>query len=145
MGKQNKSLQICFSSPPSQMSLEAQVRKIIVTATKLNVQGHGHYGDQAARRPHILCSISDRSFGDLAKAARLFMASHHKPKQRNLKCTLLSCSPISYSLAEMKERDFSTPTSGIGPFDSPPIVTCISQFLPCRRKRFWGQLNNSKG
>ena len=33
-------------------------------------QGHHHNGDQAAWRPHILCSICIHSFGVLAKAVR---------------------------------------------------------------------------
>ena len=38
-------------------------------------QGHHHSGDEAARRPHILCSICDHSLGALAKAVRLFNQS----------------------------------------------------------------------
>ena len=40
-------------------------------------QGHHHYGDQAARRPHILCSICLHSFGALVKAERLFITLLH--------------------------------------------------------------------
>ena len=37
-------------------------------------QGHHHNGDQAARQPHILCSICFQAFEALAKAVRLFKA-----------------------------------------------------------------------
>ena len=40
-------------------------------------QGHHHNEDQAARRPHILCSICADSVGPSAKAVRLFIASFH--------------------------------------------------------------------
>ena len=47
----------------------------IVLDTFPTQQGHHHNGDQAAQRPHILCSICVHSFGALAKAVRLLTVS----------------------------------------------------------------------
>ena len=58
-------------------------------------QGHHHNDDQAARRPHILCSICVHSFGALAKAVHCVLykaAQRHKFRAR--KCLIKSCSPI---------------------------------------------------
>ena len=42
--------------------------------SKNSLQGHHHNGDQAARRPHIMCSICVISLGALTTAIRLFKA-----------------------------------------------------------------------
>ena len=49
-------------------------------------KGHHHNGDRAAGRPHILCSICVHSFGDLAKAVRLFKASPQSQEMSNQTC-----------------------------------------------------------
>ena len=45
---------------------------MLITATIKKKQGCRNNDDQAARRPHILCSICAHSFGSLAKHVRLF-------------------------------------------------------------------------
>ena len=51
-------------------------------------KGHHYNGDRAARRPHLLFSIRFHSFGAVAKAVRLFIASLHSqpmyPKMRSI-------------------------------------------------------------
>ena len=64
-------------------------------------QVHHHNVDQAARRPHILCSICIHSFGALAKAVRLFMVS----LQSSQMCSI--CIFVPNRLAEILMRDFS--------------------------------------
>ena len=44
------------------------------TRSPHNKQGHRHNGNQAARRPHMLCLIYVHLFGAFAKAVRLFKA-----------------------------------------------------------------------
>ena len=51
-------------------------------------QGCHHSGDQAARRPQILCSSCVHSFGALAKAMRLFTASLHSRKMPYQACSI---------------------------------------------------------
>ena len=45
--------------------------------TKLLLLNPRHKGDQAARRPHILCSVSCCQFGYLGRVVRLSMGSLH--------------------------------------------------------------------
>ena len=48
-------------------------------------------GDQAARRPHILCSICFHQFCEMAKAVRLLMASFHSSQFISNVLTLTFC------------------------------------------------------
>ena len=68
-------------------------------------QGHHHNGDRAPQRPYILCSIFFHSFGALARAVRLFIASlHNQPWYPKLG----SIEIFVNRLAEIFKGDFST-------------------------------------
>ena len=60
-------------------------------------RGHHHNGDQATRRPYILCSICVHSRGDLSKVVWLFMASlHSQPMCSQMRLLTFWRSPISW-------------------------------------------------
>ena len=77
-------------------------------------QGHHHNGDQAARRPHILCSICIYWFGALVKAVRF----SRQAKFRARKCSNQTCSVGIYvdhqpSGCNLKWRLFDPPVWGL--------------------------------
>ena len=62
----------------------------------------------------IMCSICFYSFGTLAKAVRLFIASLHKPaKQAISKCVRLTFSTTSNQLAELCKGALFSPRLGV--------------------------------
>ena len=84
-------IQVVFG--PSTLSVKIhRFTSYFVSGTRQNkiedTQGHHHNGYWAAGRPHILCSICFRSFGALAKAVRLLIASHHNQPMYAKMCSI---------------------------------------------------------
>ena len=91
-------------------------------------QGRYYSGDQAAQRPHVLCSICIHSFGALVEAVQLIIASLVS-QLCVLKCALL----IFCFFVKIRKGDFLNLTvgepgvcekPGISSFDSSSVGSC---------------------
>ena len=76
------------------------------------IQGHHHNGDQAARRPHILCSICFHSSGALAKAVTIVHCITSHPANKGIWSIYVCCRFSSYlgSSKSVSVRFFIRPT-----------------------------------
>ena len=93
------------------------------------LQGRHHHGGQAARRPHMLCSICGHSFGALAKAVRLLTASTQSQKMSYQTLSVDIFVDLKPFICNLKGRLLDPPVwgsgrtwwSAIGSFDIPPM------------------------
>ena len=96
---------VVFLLPVSQSQhLANSVVNQLVNRNWWQEKGYHHNGDQAARWPHILCSIWAHSFGALATAVQLFIASLQSQKMSYQTSSI----DMSIDLQPIQKGDFST-------------------------------------
>ena len=99
-------------------SLDQGLKWLNADRTQYVRSSSGHNADQAHSTTHILCSICDWSFGDLAKAM------HTTAIQRVIKCALLALFLMAIWKGDFSSTYFSGYGDvglGIDPYHCPPM------------------------